>query len=38
MEKVINLKFWLYLERLGLGSSPLLEAAERYWQAVEDFV
>jgi hypothetical protein len=30
MEKVINLKFCLYLLRLGLGLSPLLEAAKRY--------
>jgi hypothetical protein len=29
MEKAFNLKFWLYLLRLGLGSSPLHEAAER---------
>ncbi len=29
MEKVFNLKFWLYLSRLGLGLSPLLEAAKR---------
>jgi len=26
--KGFNLKFWLYLSRLGLGSSPLLEAAK----------
>ncbi len=25
-EKVFDLMFWLYLKRLGLSSSPLLEA------------
>ena len=33
--KVFNLKICLYLCRLGLGSSPLLEAATRCVQAYE---